>query len=137
MDDLSSTFQKCSMEHSRPAQYHTLHLTYPALHLIPEGSWLYLNPPADCCYREAPQLGTYHLTPDNLSFFHRFPVHPMARSMPRLVLASDLLSINALATAPGQSHLECVSFFNAAGVIRHIISLTVSWAHGDAAPGRT
>lgn len=137
MDDLSSTFQRCSMGPSRPAQYHTLHLTYPALHLIPEGSWLYLNPPADCCYREAPQLGTYHLSPDNLSFFHRFPVRPMARFMPHLVLASDLLSINSLATAPGQSHLECVSFFNAAGVIRHRISLTVSWAHGDAAPGRT
>lgn len=123
------------MEHSHPSQYHTLHLTYPALHLIPEGSWLYLNPPADCCYREAPQLGTYHLAPDKLSFFHRFPVHPMARFMPHLVLTLDLLSINTLATALGRSHLECVSFFNAAGVIRHIISLTVSWAHGDAAPG--
>ncbi|GAB7323611.1 hypothetical protein MBLNU13_g07101t2 [Cladosporium sp. NU13] len=135
MDNLSLTLQRFYMERSPPIQYHTLHLTYPALHLIPEGSWLYLNPPTDCCRREAPRLGTYHLTPDNLSFFHRFPVNPTVRFTPRLETASDLLAINTLAAAAGRSHLECVSFFDADGQVQHIICLTVSWAHDDAASG--
>ena len=131
MDNLSLTSQKAGMEHSPPTQYHTLHLSYPALHLIPEGSWLYLNAPTDCRYREAPQLGTYHLTPKNLSLFHRFPVNSMMRFLPSLEFASDLLAINTLAAAPGQSHLECVSFFNADLQVQHIICLTVSWNHED------
>ena len=137
MDDLNLTFQRFGMKSSPPVQYHTLHLTYPALHLIPEGSWLYLNPPTDCCYREAPRLGTYHLTPDNLSFFHRFPVNPMVRFLPRLEIATDLLAINTLAAAAGRSYLECVSFSNAEGQVQHIICLRVSWAHDDAAYGPT
>ena len=106
MDDLNLAFQRSVLGHSPPTQYHTLHLIYPSLHLIPEGSWLYLNPPTDCCYREAPRLGTYHLTPDNLSFFHRFPVNHMVRFLPRLEIASDLLAINTLAAVAGRSHLE-------------------------------
>lgn len=135
MDDLNLAFQRSALGHSPPTQYHTLHLTYPALHLISEGLWLYLNPPTDCCYREAPRLGTYHLTPDNLSFFHRFPVNHMVRFLPRLEIAPDLLAINKLAAAAGRSHLECVSFFDADGQVQHIVSLTVSWAHDDAACG--
>lgn len=135
MDNLSLTFQRFGIQNSPPSRYHTLHLTYPALHLIPQGSWLYLNPPADCCYREAPRLGTYHLTPDNLSFFHRFPVNPMVRFPPRLEIASDLLAIDTLAAAAGQSHLECVSFFDADGQVQHMIRLTVSWAHRNDGSG--
>jgi hypothetical protein len=137
MADLSLALQRISLEHSTPARHHILHLTYPALHLLPEGAWLYLDPPTDCCYREAPQLGTYHLTPDNLSFFHRFPVNPMVRFLPRLEIASDLLAINTLAAAAGQSHLECVSFFDAFGEVQHIVRLTVTWAHEDDASNAT
>jgi len=137
MDDLSISFQRIGLEHSPPAQYHTLHLTYPALHLLPEGAWLYLIPPSDCCYREAPRFGAYHLTPENLSFFHRFPVNPMVRFLPRLEVASDLLAINTLAAAAGQSHLECVSFVDASGVLQHLISLTVTWTHNNDDPANT
>jgi hypothetical protein len=61
----------------------------------------------------------------------------MVRFLPRLEFASDLLAINTLAAAPGRSHLECVSFFDAEGQVQHIICLTVSWAHGDAASSPT
>jgi hypothetical protein len=120
-----------------PTEYHTLHLTYPALHLLPEGSWLYLNPPTDCCYREAPRFGTYHLAPENLSFFQRFPINQMVRFLPSLDTASGLLAINTLAAAPGRSHLDCVSFVDASGVLQHIICLTVSWNHNHGTDGPT
>lgn len=126
MADLISTFERIALEHSPPPiQYHTLYLTYPALHLLPEGTWLYLSPPTDCCYREAPRLESYHLTVDNLSFFHRFPVNPLVRFLPPLEIASDLLAINTLAAAAGRSHLECASFIDAAGEVQHVICLTV------------
>jgi hypothetical protein len=137
MVDLSLDFQRISLERSPPTQYHTLHLTYPALHLLPKGAWLYLDPPTDCCYRETPRLGSYHLSPDNISFFHRFPVNPMVRFLPRLEIASDLLATNTLAAAAGQSHLGCVSFVDGRGGVQHIICLKVAWAHEDEASSAT
>jgi hypothetical protein len=57
----------------------------------------------------------------------------MVRFIPRLDTASGLLAIDTLAAAPGRSHLECVSFVDASGLVQHIVCLTVSWNHHDAA----
>jgi hypothetical protein len=61
----------------------------------------------------------------------------MVRFIPRLDTASGLLAIDTLAAAPGRSHLECVSFVNANGILQHIICLTVSWNHHDGTDGST
>lgn len=102
MADLSSALAAITLDLSAPTRYHVLHMTYPALHLLPDGVEPYLDPPKDQVYREKPHLGLYHLNSPNLSFFHRFAIGSTAADgSPMLpdvddVPADFLANINAL-----------------------------------------
>jgi hypothetical protein len=108
MAEISSALENMALEHSPPppTQHHVLNTTYPAIHLLREGCSLHLGPPTDCHYRERSALGTYHLSAENLSFFHRFTVKPLARYLPQFEDGLDLLTINILADAADHSHLK-------------------------------
>lgn len=129
MTDISSAFDTMALE-MPVTQYHMLHLTYPALHLLPPGAHLFLTPSTDCSYRERPRVGTYHL--DDLSFFHRFPATSQVYHAPTNEQgSSDLLDISTLAAVSGESRLECVSYIDTDSVVQHAVHLTVSWSDQD------
>jgi hypothetical protein len=133
MADISPDFANMAFEYSPllHTEQHVLNITYPAIHLLPEGTSLHLEPPTDCSYREKPRLGTYHLSADNLSFFHCFPVKPLARYLPQSEDGLHLLTINMLAAIPGHSILECVSYINIHGEVQHSVCLKVTWSDQD------
>jgi hypothetical protein len=142
MGDLSSAFESLGFvpNTSPPEQYHTLNITYPALNLLPDNNNTppYLYPPKDLHFRQRPRLDRYHLTPTNLSFFHRIPVNRLLglafASLYSGTLHADefLKLISSLVKAPGQSTLEIVSFESEdpehGTCIYHIFHATVSRA---------
>lgn len=130
MADLNSAFQGITLNPPPPAPptiYHTLNITFPAMHLLPEDSVPYLRAPKDHTYREKPKLGAYHLTPDNLSFFHRFPVTPNPNQTAQPSDPNDLPAIvNSLAESAGHSSLEIASVDRgSAEGVWHILCLTI------------
>lgn len=134
MADLIPSLAGMSLASAAPSRYHVLHMTYPALHLLPDGVQAHLESPRDHACREKPRLGRYHLSLDNLSFFHRFAIisrHAGDRDTP-----TDLLkAVVDLETASGQSLLEAVSFISpeTSGIL-HLFRLSIDWAdHGNAA----
>jgi hypothetical protein len=133
MADISSALENMTLENAPPppTQHHVLNLIYLAIRLLPDGTSLHLARPTDCAHREQPRLGTYHLSAENLSFFHRFAVKPLARYLPQFEDGLNLLTINVLAAAAGHSHLECVSYLDAYGEVQHIVCLTVTWNAQD------
>jgi hypothetical protein len=133
MAEISPDFANMALEYSPPAhtEQHVLKISYPAIRLLPDECNLHLEPPTDCSYRERSALGTYHLSAENLSFFHRFAVKPLARYLSQFEVGPDLLTINTLAAAAGHSHLECVSFLEACGEVQHIVCLAVTWSAQD------
>lgn len=105
-------------------RWHTLRMSYPVLGLLPDGAQLHLCPPQDCSYREKPRLGSYHLTDDNLMFFHRFPTNP--EFAPRTFdedMSDFLTAVHIVASAPGQSFLFGASFRDSDGLVQHIFCL--------------
>lgn len=131
MADLSSACDSAAIEQSSQTRYRTLHIDYPALHLIehrelPEGTRLHLYPPEDCTYREKPRLGSYHLTVDNLAFYHRFPVESTVESPTECedIIMSDLLTaVPFIGKYPGEAYLEGVSYHDGKGEVQHIFCL--------------
>lgn len=131
MADLSSAFQSITLNPPPPAPptlYHTLNITFPAMHLLPEGSVPYLRAPKDHTYREKPKLGAYHLAADNLSFFHRFPVNPDANLQAQSSGPDDLLAtVSGLAASTGHSSLEIASVDRGGEEgVWHALCLTIS-----------
>ena len=140
MADLTTAFETLGLatNPSPPPQYHTLNITYPALDLLPANAAPYIYPPKDLRFRQRPKLCAYHLTPSNLSYFHRIPVNKyLGLNFPSSFNSSPhadgfLELIASLTKAPGDSTLEIVSFDNngdSGGVedIQHILRATVSW----------
>ena len=145
MADLSSAFEGLGVVQntSPPQQYHTLHITYPALSLLPENAQPYLYPPKDLRLRQRPKVERYHLTPSNLAFFHRIPVNRFlvlayAPNYSSSLHASEFLElIGSLCKAPGNSNLEIVSFDSGTSDgVCHLFRATVTWTipGGNAQP---
>jgi hypothetical protein len=141
MSDLNSAFESLGFvpSTSAPQQYYTLNITYPALNLLPDNNTPpYLSPPKDLHFRQRPSFEKYHLTPTNLSFFHRIPVNKflgaafLSLYSGRLHAGGILQLMTSLVKAPGQTHLEMVSFESETPEggtrISHIFRATVSWA---------
>lgn len=137
MADLSSAFESLGFapSTSAPQQHHTLHIIYPALNLLPNHAPPHLYPPKNLRLRQRPRLERHHLTPANLSFFHRIPVNrflglayaPLYNSSLHAGEFLDLIS--SLVKAPGQSNPEITSSDSgtADGVL-HLFRATVTWA---------
>lgn len=129
MADLRLACDGAAPEHSSQTRYRTLRIDYPAIHLIdhrslPEGTQLHLYPPKDCTYREKPRLGSYHLTADNLSFYHRIPVRPTSESQTGSEDMSDLLTaVQVVGESPGEAYFEGVSYYASDGEVQHIFCL--------------
>lgn len=99
-------------------------MIYPALYLLPPGTEPYFHPPKDHIYREKPKLGAYHLTPDNLSFFHRFALTQHSQLDNNSLGSNDLLSTtNAITMSAGTTNFEIASFDRGHGNVSQRVCL--------------